>query len=300
MSAAPGLASRAPPARCGRAAARSRSPQLAMRASIGRPGSPAGSRSGEGLRRPTMPAWLGSEEEVAGDGRDRRRRGARDDGCRDRAGVPRGGPSRRRGRGPRGCAGARQRARSRPGSPSGSRRARSTRRPPTRRAGASAPAATSRAARGGGPRDRGHRRGAGPQGGAVRGAPRALPAGGDPRHQHLRAVGDRHRVGERPPGARRRPALLQPGAADAAGRGRAHGGGGRGRVRRRAGVRAGPRQGGRAVPRHAGLPRQPAADPAAQRRGADAGRDGRGAGGRRPRAEGRRRLADGARSRSWT
>ena len=115
------------------------------------------------------PRWSGSEEEVAGDGRDRRRRGARDDGCGDRAGVPRGGPSRRRpststtrrwsgGRGSRRGRARPARREGRAGRGGGRRGARALL--GRRRPGA---------ARGRGPRDRGDRRGARPQGGAVRG-----------------------------------------------------------------------------------------------------------------------------------
>ena len=75
------------------------------------------------------------------------------------------------------------------------------------------------------PRDRGDRRGARAEARALRRARPDLPARRDSRHQHLGALGDRDRGRDDPPGACRRHALLQSGAADAARRdrpGRAH------------------------------------------------------------------------------
>ena len=72
-------------------------------------------------------------------------------------------------------------------------------------------------------RDRGDRRGARAQAGALRRARPDLPARRDPRDEHVRAVGDRDRSRDDPARARRRDAFLQPGAADAAGRDRAGG-----------------------------------------------------------------------------
>ncbi len=69
-------------------------------------------------------------------------------------------------------------------------------------------------------RDRGDRRGARAQTRTLRGARSALPARRDPRDQHLGALRDRDRGRDDPTRAGRRHALLQPGAADAARRGR--------------------------------------------------------------------------------
>ena len=149
------------------------------------------------------------------------------------------------------------------------------------------------------PRDRGDRRGARRQAGALRRARADLPPRRRPRDEHLRAVrhGDRRR--DRRARARRRDALLQPGPADAARRGRPcralHRRGRRDRARASSSVSA---RSPVPLPRHARVRRQPRADPAAQRLRPRARRGSCRAGGDRRRDDERRGLADGARARS--
>ena len=94
-----------------------------------------------------------------------------------------------------------------------------------------------RRARGLRPRDRGDRRAGRCEEGAVRRARAHRLARGDPGDEHLGALRHGDRGGDRAARARRRHALLQPCAGDAAGRGRAHAADRPGRPRRGVRVR---------------------------------------------------------------
>ena len=85
------------------------------------------------------------------------------------------------------------------------------------------------------------------------------------RDEHVRALGDGDRVRDLVGGARRRHALLQPGAADAARRDRARRALRRRRLRCRLRIRREARQAPDPLPRHAGVRRQPRPDPAPER-----------------------------------
>ena len=123
---------------------------------------------------------------------------------------------------------------------------------------------------------------------------RGVQAGGDPCHQYLVSFRHRDRRRHPPPRANRRHALLQPTAADEAGRDR----------RRRRVERSGTRcdHGGRSPygpnpdprPRQHRLHRQPPRPPLRVGGPADARRGDRKAGDNRPRLPPRRRLPDGA------
>ena len=117
------------------------------------------------------------------------------------------------------------------------------------------------------PRRRGGARAARPQARDLRPARQDLPARGDPGDEHLVAVGHRDRGLDQPSRQGRRDALLQPGAGDEAGRGRAQRRHRAGRRRRRRGVRAEARQERRDDRRPGRLHRQRAAVRLPQPRG---------------------------------